>query len=297
VIEAVPENLELKRRIFTELEGQVRAEAVLASNTSGLLLEDIGASLDRPERLVGLHFFNPVSRMQLIEVVRHPGTAPAVLEQAMAFAVAIDRLPVRVQSAPGFLVNRILTPYLLEAVVLMDEGVDAERVDLAAESFGMPMGPAALADQVGLDIALDVADGLRAALDTPLPAVPAWLRRKVEEGHLGVKSGRGIYDYHNGEAKKRKVEDAPDPEHVDRLVLSMVNMAVTCLGRGIVGDEDSLDGAVIFGTGFAPFRGGPLHYAKSRGGDAVQARLRELAERHGPRFEPSDQWPTVFGGS
>jgi 3-hydroxyacyl-CoA dehydrogenase/enoyl-CoA hydratase/3-hydroxybutyryl-CoA epimerase len=295
VIEAVPEDLELKRRIFAELESRCRQDAVLATNTSGIQLEDIGEVLQRPDRLVGLHFFNPVSRMQLIEVVHHPGTAPSVRARAMAFAVGIERLPVPVTSAPGFLVNRILTSYLSEALTLMEEGVDAERVDAAAESFGMPVGPAAVADQVGLDIALSVADSLRGALDTPLPEVPDWLRRKVDDGHLGVKSGRGLYHYHNGEAKKRKVEMPPDPEHVDRLVLAMVNMAVTCLGCGVVADADSLDAALIFGTGFAPFRGGPLNYVRSRGSDAVRDRLAELAGRHGPRFRPSDQWQQVFG--
>lgn len=297
VIEAVPEDLELKRRIFTELEGQVPEGALLASNTSGILLQDIGNGLRRPERLIGLHFFNPVARMQLVEVVRHPALEPAVLDRALAFVLELDRLPVPVQSAPGFLVNRILSPYLLEAVVLMDEGVAAERVDAAAEAFGMPVGPAALADQVGLDIALEVGEGLRATVDPTLPEVPEWLRRKVADGHLGVKSGRGIYQYDGGTPKQRKVAEAPDAAHVDRLMLPMVNTAVTCLGEGIVDDADALDAAMVFGTGFAPFRGGPLHYARERGPEQVRRRLEELAEQHGPRFRPSPHWSRVFGGA
>lgn len=297
IIEAVPEKLDLKRRIFQELEGQVRHDAVLATNTSGILLGDIGEALSRPERLVGVHFFNPVSRMPLVEVVRHDATSSETAARAVAFATSISRLPVTVKSAPGFLVNRVLTPYLLEAVALVDEGVEPARVDAAAESFGMPMGPIALADQVGLDIAVDVADGQREKLDTPMAEVPDWLRRKVADGHLGVKSGRGMYDYEDGEAKTRNVNGEPDPEHVDRLVLSMVNMAVTCLGRGIVEDADSLDAAVIFGTGFAPFRGGPLNYTRARGPGAVKERLSELAGRHGRRFIPSEHWDQVFDGS
>ena len=179
-------------------------------------------------------------------------------------------------------------PYLLEALLLLDEDVPAERVDAAAEAFGMPMGPVTLADQVGLDIALDVADGLRDMLDVPVPEVPDWLRRKVEDGHLGAKSGRGLYDYDDdGKPKKREFEGAADDELVDRLVLPMVNAAIACLGEDVVADSDTLDAALIFGTGFAPFRGGPLWYARSRGLDVVRQRLEELADQHGPRFAPA----------
>ncbi|MDZ7668224.1 MAG: 3-hydroxyacyl-CoA dehydrogenase NAD-binding domain-containing protein [Gammaproteobacteria bacterium] len=297
IIEAVPEKLELKQRIFTELEAVAREDAILASNTSGILLEDIGSALDRPERLAGVHFFNPVARMQLVEVVGHDRLDETVRQRLCAFATAIDRLPVRVSSAPGFLVNRILTPYLLEALLLVDEGVAAERVDAAAEAFGMPIGPVELADQIGLDIALDVADGLRDKLDTPMPDIPDWLRRKVDDGDLGVKTGKGLYQYKDGKADKSSVDEAPDPEHIDRLVLPMVNTAVECLGAGVVDDPDALDGALIFGTGFAPFRGGPLHYARQRGADEVRQRLRELAAAHGDRFRPSEAWEQVFSGS
>jgi 3-hydroxyacyl-CoA dehydrogenase/enoyl-CoA hydratase/3-hydroxybutyryl-CoA epimerase len=186
-------------------------------------------------------------------------------------------------------VNRALTPYLLEAMVLVDEGVPAEQVDAVAEAFGMPMGPIALADQVGLDIALDVADGLRRQLDTPMPEVPDWLRRKVEEGHLGVKTGRGMYDYDvKGKADKKDVDGQADDALTDRLMLPLVNAAVSCLGQGIVDDADALDGAVIFGTGFAPFRGGPLQYVRQRGVEQVRRRLQELAQVHGPRFTPAE---------
>jgi 3-hydroxyacyl-CoA dehydrogenase/enoyl-CoA hydratase/3-hydroxybutyryl-CoA epimerase len=151
------------------------------------------------------------------------------------------------------------------------------------------MGPIALADQVGLDIALDVADGLRRQLDTPMPEVPDWLRRKVEEGHLGVKTGRGMYDYDvKGKADKKDVDGQADDALTDRLMLPLVNAAVSCLGQGIVDDADALDGAVIFGTGFAPFRGGPLQYVRQRGVEQVRRRLQELAQVHGPRFTPAE---------
>lgn len=294
IIEAVPEKLELKQEIFAELERAARSDAVLASNTSGILLGDIGQGMERPERLVGLHFFNPVSRMQLVEVVRHDRVDPAVLDRATAFAVAIDRLPAVVASAPGFLVNRTLMPYLLEALLLMDEGASAEQVDAAAEAFGMPMGPAELADQVGLDIALDVADGLRDKLDTPMPEVPEWLRRKVEGGDLGVKSGKGLYDYDDeGHPEKKDLSEPADDEMVDRLILPMINTAVGCLDDGVVDDADVLDGALIFGTGFAPFRGGPLCYARHRGIASIRSRLEELAGRHGERFTPARGWQQI----
>lgn len=294
IIEAVPEKLELKQQIFRELEAAARPDAILASNTSSILLENIGEALERPERLAGLHFFNPVAKMQLVEVVRHDAVDTAVLDALNAFAVAIDRLPVIVASRPGFLVNRILTPYLLEALTLVDEGEQPERIDAAAEAFGMPMGPVTLADQIGLDIALDVADTLADKLDAPLPDVPDWLRRRVEAGHLGVKTGRGLYEYEDGEPKQGDVDRDPDAALIDRLVLPMVNTAVECLGSGTVDGGDALDGALIFGTGFAPFRGGPLQYTRSRGPDEVRSALSELADRHGPRFAPSRHWDEVF---
>lgn len=294
IIEAVPEKLDLKRQIFRELEADARPEAILATNTSGILLEDIGEALRRPQRLAGLHFFNPVARMQLVEVVRHGAVDSDVLNALHAFAVAIDRLPVTVASFPGFLVNRVLTPYLLEALTLMDEGVQPERIDAAAEAFGMPMGPVALADQIGLDIALDVADGLHEKLDAPLPEVPDWLRRRVDDGDLGAKTGRGLYAYKNGEPQKSDVDVTPDEALTDRLILPAVNAAVTCLGAGVADNADAVDGALIFGAGFAPFLGGPLQYVRDRGPDEVRRRLSELASAHGARFEPSKHWDRVF---
>ena len=290
VIEAVPERRELKQRVYAAIEPLLKHDAILATNTSSIPLEELRSTLKAPERFVGLHFFNPVSRMQLVEVVSHAGASADVLAAARGFLGQIDRLPLPVKSAPGFLVNRALMPYLLEAMLLLDEKVPRQTIDAAATRFGMPVGPIELADQVGLDICLAVADMLRAKLDRPMPAVPEWLRRKVEAGELGRKSGKGIYEWHGGKPVKAKAESAPSAELVDRLILPLVNACVACLREGIVEDPDIVDGAIVFATGFAPFRGGPLQYARSRGIDNVILAQRELTKRFGERFTPDAGW-------
>jgi 3-hydroxyacyl-CoA dehydrogenase/enoyl-CoA hydratase/3-hydroxybutyryl-CoA epimerase len=292
VIEAVPEKIELKHKVYRELEAKMKEGALLATNTSSIPLAELIEGLQQPGRLVGLHFFNPVAKMQLVEVVRHERADDQVVEQVMAFTKAIDRLPVAVTSAPGFLVNRVLMPYLLEAVLMLEEGIDKGTIDLAAERFGMPMGPIELADRVGLDVCLDVADMLKERLDQPLPDVPPGLRKAVENGDLGAKTGRGLYHWKDGEPEKHADPSKPDDEMTDRLILPMVNTAVRCHGEGVVGDADRLDAAMIFGAGFAPFRGGPLHYARTRGADDIVATLNALAERHGDRFAPAPEWTT-----
>jgi 3-hydroxyacyl-CoA dehydrogenase/enoyl-CoA hydratase/3-hydroxybutyryl-CoA epimerase len=290
VIEAVPENLELKQKVYAAIEPRMKAGAILATNTSSIPLQDLRTTLARPERLVGVHFFNPVSRMQLVEVVSHDGTAAEVLSAVRGFVGRIDRLPLPVKSAPGFLVNRALTPYMLEAMILLDEKVPKETIDAAAETFGMPMGPIELADQVGLDICLAVADSLRAKLDQKMPEAPEWLRRKVAAGELGKKTGRGFYAWKDGEAVKPSASRKPSAELTDRLILPMLNVCVACLREGIVDDAEIVDGAMIFGTGFAPFRGGPLHYARTRGIEDIVQTLQRLEDRHGPRFTPDAGW-------
>jgi 3-hydroxyacyl-CoA dehydrogenase/enoyl-CoA hydratase/3-hydroxybutyryl-CoA epimerase len=239
---------------------------------------------------VGLHFFNPVSRMQVVEVVSHDQVWSEVLSKARAFLGRIDRLPAPVQSAPGFLVNRALTPYMLEALVMLNAGEKRETIDAAAETFGMPMGPIELADTVGLDICLHVAEMLKASLDRPMPDVSRVLRDKVEAGQLGRKSGRGFYEWRRGEAVKEREAPKPTPEMTDRLILPMLDVCVTCLREGVVADEDTLDGAMIFATGFAPFRGGPMHYARARGVADIRAELERLAQRYGERFRPDPGW-------
>jgi len=296
IIEAAPEKADLKRKLYADAEPRMKQGAILATNTSSIPLAELREGLRRPERLVGIHFFNPVSRLDLVEVVSHDGTDADVAAQARAFVGRIGKLPVPAKSAPGFIVNRVLTPYLTEALTLMDEGLAPEVIDKAATDFGMPVGPLELADQVGLDIGLAVAEMLKRELGWPLPDAPQWLKDKVEAGELGKKTGKGIYVWRDGKPVKahpKKDADAPDPALADRLVLPMVNTAVAVLREGVNDDPDAIDAAMIFGTGFAPFRGGPLHYARERGVDAVVAALSELARQHGARFEPDAGWDTL----
>jgi 3-hydroxyacyl-CoA dehydrogenase/enoyl-CoA hydratase/3-hydroxybutyryl-CoA epimerase len=294
IIEAVPEKLELKQKVYAGVEPRMKPGAILATNTSSIPLQELRTTLQHPERLVGLHFFNPVSRLQLVEVVSHDAADPQALKQALAFVGAIDRLPLPVKSSPGFLVNRALTPYMLEAMVMLDEKIDKTVIDAAAEKFGMPMGPIELADQVGLDICLAVGEELRSKLGDLLPPPPDWLREKVEKGELGRKTGKGFYTWRDGKADKGEARNPSQvpPEMIDRLVLPMSNVCVACLREGIVDDADLVDGAMIFGTGYAPFRGGPLNYARTRGPENVAATLRGLAEKFGARFAPDAGWET-----
>ncbi len=291
VIEAGPEDAEIKRKIYAEIEPRMSSTATLTTNSSSLSITDLAKNLERPRRFAGLHFFNPVSKMQLLEVVSHDSLDGTVSDRLAAFCGAIGRLPARVGDYPGYLVNRALTPYLLEAIQLIEEGHEKETIDHAAEAFGMPMGPVELADQIGLDICLHVAESLKSGLDKPMVDIPGWLSEKVENGEAGRKSGRGFYEWKDGKAQKGNVlkMDAVD-EITDRLILPLLDACVECLRKGVARDSDQVDGAMIFGTGFAPFRGGPMHYAKSRGFDDVVARLNEMAESHGERFRPDPGW-------
>lgn len=292
IIEAVPEKLELKQKVYAGLEPKMKAGAILATNTSSIPLQDLRSTLQKPERMLGLHFFNPVSRLQLVEVVSHDGTDAELLKQALAFVGAIDRLPLPVKSSPGFLVNRALTPYMLEAMVMLDEKIDKVVIDAAAKKLGMPMGPIELADQVGLDICLDVGDMLRSKFGDMLPPTPVWLREKVARGELGRKTGKGFYTWKDGKADTGGMTAIAEPsaEMIDRLMLPMSNVCVACLREGIVDNADVVDGAVIFGTGYAPFRGGPLNYARTRGVENVISTLEALTDKFGKRFTPDAGW-------
>src|SRR6202020_2136767 len=214
IIEAVPEKLDLKQKVYAGLEPRMKPGAILATNTSSIPLQDLRTTLAKPGRRLALPFFNPVSRLQLVEVVSHDGTDPQLLKKGLAFVGAIDRLPLPVKSSPGFVLNRALTPYMLEAIVMLDANIDKTVIDAAAEKFGMPMGPIELADQVGLDICLAVGDMLRSKFGDLLPPTPSWLRDKVAKGELGRKSGKGFYVWKDGKADKSGPASGTQPTEI-----------------------------------------------------------------------------------
>lgn len=292
VIEAIVEKAEAKRGLFAALEPRMKAGALLASNTSSIVLEELREGLARPAQFLGLHYFNPVAMLPLVEVVRHDGVDPADFQRALAFVRGHDKLPLAVASAPGFLVNRILFPYLLEAFRLRAEGVPLRAIDAAAKDFGMPMGPVELADQVGLDVCAHVGAVIAPTLGVELPA---GIDDLVAAGKRGRKDGEGLYVWTEGKAVKPPLPEhyVPPTDLQDRLILPMLNEAVACLHEGIVADADALDAGVIFGTGFAPFRGGPMQHIRTLGADAVVARLQALAKKHGPRFAPRPGWDAL----
>jgi 3-hydroxyacyl-CoA dehydrogenase/enoyl-CoA hydratase/3-hydroxybutyryl-CoA epimerase len=261
IIEAIFENLDAKRQLFSQLEARAKPEAILATNTSSLKLADIATSLKDPSRLVGIHFFNPVPLLQLVEVVSSSQTNPESAKKAAAFVRQIDKLPLPVKDSPGFLVNRVLGPYMQQAFRMLDAGIRPETVDRAMEDFGMPMGPAELADTVGLDICL--AAGRSLAKNVTEKDIPQVLANKVALGHLGKKSGQGIYRWENGKPVKGQ-PDAYDQKMIEELIEPYLNEAKAAVADGVVADADLADAGLIFGTGFAPFRGGPLHYLASK---------------------------------
>jgi len=259
IIEAIFENLEAKQKLFVELESKARPSALLATNTSSIPLEQIGAPLADPSRLIGLHFFNPVARMMLVEIVAGERTRAELVPAAAAFVRQIDKLPLPVKSAPGFLVNRILAPYLMEAMRCVDEGIAPETVDEAALAFGMPVGPIELADTVGLDICLAVGKMLG-----PDVQPPRKLEALISAGHLGRKTKRGFYDWSSGKAAKGSPGSVP-AGLAERLIDPLLAEAKSALAAHIVTDADMVDAGAIFGTGFAPFTGGPMHYLAAHG--------------------------------
>lgn len=296
IIEAIFEDLDAKQALFRTVQSSMKPGALLATNTSSIRLEELRTALDEPQRFIGLHFFNPVAQLPLVEVIRCDDTDDEALATGFAFVKSIGKNPLGCASSPGFVVNRVLAPYMAEAMRLFEDGAALADIDKAAEDFGMPMGPVELADSVGLDVALGVSRVMSAAFDRP---IPAGIEAKVESGELGRKSGQGFYAWAEGKA----VKPAPTPEQtstkpadmMDRLILPMVNEAAACLSEGVVESADLLDAGVIFGTGFAPFRGGPLQYARERGIDDVVATLDALAERHGDRFRPHPGWDALRG--
>jgi 3-hydroxyacyl-CoA dehydrogenase/enoyl-CoA hydratase/3-hydroxybutyryl-CoA epimerase len=293
IIEAIFENLAAKQELYARLEPRMKPGALLATNTSSIMLEPLSAQLARPERLVGLHFFNPVAQMPLIEIVHAGGTAPEAVQSATGFARRLDKLPVPCRSAPGFMVNRVLTPYLFEAMLAAGEGTPLPVIDACAVGFGMPVGPIELIDVVGLDVAAHVGEIIAQELRRPVTQIPR-LTELIAAGKLGRKSGAGFYSWQDGKAVKPAAADASEPpDLLDRLILVLVNECVACLRERVVETADLADAAVLFGTGFAPFRGGPLTYARARGITDVVRRLEELAARYGERFRPDAGWSTL----
>ncbi|MGJ8521403.1 Fatty acid oxidation complex subunit alpha [Carnimonas sp. R-84981] len=257
VIEAIGEQLEAKHALYQALEPHLKADAILATNTSSLALEALREGLEQPQRLIGIHFFNPVARMPLVEVV-HTGDADSdAVQRACAFVGAIDKLPLKVKSTPGFLVNAVLAPYLLEAMRALDEGTSKAAIDTSMEAFGMPMGPLALADTVGLDVIHAAGSALQDAAQ-----VPRCLTERLELGHLGRKSGRGFYHWPEGKRDKRADQESgdvsADRQLALRLITPLVEQTRQQLHNGIVESADLADAGVIFSTGYAPFSGGPL---------------------------------------
>ncbi len=293
VIEAIFEDIDAKQAIYKDIEPRMKPGAVLATNTSSIPLETLATVLKEPNRLVGIHFFNPVAMMPLVEIVRTASSSEETVQNAIAFTQHIGKLPLPVKSSPGFLVNRILMPYLVEAFTLYDEGIAPEAIDKAATDFGMPMGPVELADTVGLDICLSVAQNLSAAYGSD---VPAGLNRFVDSKQLGKKSGRGFYHYKKGKPVRDKDADLGDQKVIqNRLVFRLLNEAAACLQEQIVDDKDLLDAGIIFGTGFAPFRGGPMQHSLQESTESLIAAMQEYESRFGERFKPAEGWSLVTG--
>lgn len=289
LIEAIYENAGAKEALYRDAEPKLEDTALLASNTSSIPLAELRSAVAKPGRFLGLHYFNPVALMPLVEVVRHDALEETSERRALAFCKAIGKLPLPVAGTPGFLVNRILMPYMLEAARAFAEGVPGALIDRAAKKFGMPMGPIELIDTVGLDVAAAVGAELGPFLGLDIPPALASL---VEGGKRGKKDGEGFYKWQDGKPQKSPVDStckAP-ADLEDRLILPFLNEAVACLHDGVVDDPELLDAGVIFGTGFAPFRGGPIQYIRDTGAAALRSRLEALAASHGPRFAPRPGW-------
>ena len=298
VVEAVIENLDVKRKVLAEFEAIAKEGAIFASNTSTLPITELASNAKHPDRVVGMHFFNPVDRMPLVEVIRGEKTSDVSMVTVASFARKLGKTVVVCNDGPGFIVNRILGPYMNESGFLLEEGNSIESIDEAMIDFGMPMGPMALLDEVGIDVAAKVGGILREHFAGRIQQ-----SRVVEVLHgdhrLGKKGGKGLYFYEGGKRKNPDAEvykllgvQAPHPvdkkDGVDRMVLSMINEAALILDEKIAASASDIDLAMIMGTGFPPFRGGLMRYADSLGVRNVVARLEELAAKHGPRFKPTE---------
>ncbi len=292
VIEAIIENPEAKRALYQTIEPMLKPDALLTTNTSSIPLVELREHIARPAQFGGLHYFNPVAMMPLVEIVHHDGMSAETGQRLAAFCKALDKFPVPVAGTPGFLVNRVLFPYMLEAANAYAEGIPGAVIDKAAVKFGMPMGPIELIDTVGLDVAAGVGKELSPFLGLQVPAALA----TVEPDKRGKKDGQGLYKWEQTAKGSKPVKpevpaDYQAPADLeDRLILPLLNEAVACLHDEVVADADLLDAGVIFGTGFAPFRGGPIQYIRATGADALVERLKTLQARHGDRFAPRPGW-------
>ncbi len=288
IIEAIFEDKAVKQTLYKDIEPRMKEGAILGTNTSSIPLEELATCLGKPERLVGIHFFNPVALMPLVEIVRGSNTSDDSMKKAQAFARQIDKLPLPVKSSPGFLVNRILMPYLIEAVQMVGEGIAPEMIDKAALQYGMPMGPIELADTVGLDVCLSVA---RILAGDDIDELPKKMQKMVESGKLGKKTGEGFYKWVKGKPQKDKNASYGNLQELqDRMIMRFLNEATRCKREKVVEGDELIDAGVIFGTGFAPFRGGPLHYIHTQGVEQLNSRLDELKSRYGERFAADEAW-------
>ena len=299
VIEAVFEDVGVKRKAIADLEQVVADGCVLASNTSTIPIGRLQEGARRPERIVGMHFFSPAERMPLLEVIRGPATADWATAVAVRFGQRLGKTAIVVRDAPGFWVNRILAPYLNEAGWLLDEGAPIEAIDRAMTSLGFPVGPLALLDEVGLDAAGKAAAVLHEALGARLAPAPA-VGGLIEDGRLGRKSGRGFYHYERGKRRKpdesvrdlirpRQAAQRPTPAETERqLLLAMLNEAARAMSEDITRSAGDGDIGAVMGFGFPPFLGGPLRHIDDLGATAVVAELDQYADRLGPRFVPAD---------
>ena len=300
VIEAASEKLEIKKKIFRDLDSKISDTTILATNTSALSISDLAAETHSPRRVIGLHFFNPVSRMKLVEVVVGKQTSEETKERALAFARQVGKLPVVVRDSPGFLVNRVLFPYLLEAAELFENGLDAKAIDDALVEWGMPMGPLRLIDEIGVDITVDIAATLEKSLGA-CAHTSAILRKMREANMLGRKSGSGFYKYEGKQQSPNEaLQDWRHPERsgaplrsarddlAHRLIFLMVNEAARCLEEKVVASPEDADYGMILGTGFAPLRGGPLRFAEHYGLKNVAADLERLAKSDDEKFAPCE---------
>ncbi len=304
VVEAIVEDLDIKKKVFGELEQYIRPDAIVVSNTSSLLINDMASAFKYPERFVGMHFFNPVDRMPLVEIIRGKKTSEGALTTSFQLAKTLGKTPVIVNDGPGFLVNRLLVPYMVEAISLLEEGVSIKRLDRALANFGMPMGPIELFDEVGIDVAYKVAKILAVSMGDRM-AESGLLNRLIDRGRLGKKNGVGFYTY-KGKDKvitrdvtdliqvKTKIE-LTDTELVQRMIYPMVNEAARCLDEKIVSKPDKIDLAMIFGTGFAPFRGGLLNFADAEGLNKISDSLASFSHIYGERFKPADPLVQIAG--